>query len=67
MSREYQTGGDRAGVFPVKQPKPVAEDVIDARLLVWAASDAEEGEEPNSGGSGAVAVRWASRRAALRP
>ena len=36
-----QAGGDSAGVFLVKQHTPVA-DVIEALLLVWAASDADE-------------------------
>jgi hypothetical protein len=36
-----QAGGDTAGVFLVKQHTPVA-DVIEALLLVWAASDADE-------------------------
>src|SRR5664279_1921826 len=35
-----QGGGSSAGVFLVKQRTPVA-DVIEALLLVWAASDAE--------------------------
>lgn len=34
-------GGSSAGVFLVKQHTPVA-DVIEALLLVWAASDADE-------------------------
>jgi hypothetical protein len=34
-------GGSSAGVFLVKQRTPVA-DVIEALLLVWAASDADE-------------------------
>src|SRR5580692_5250703 len=36
-----QTGGDSAGVFLVKQHTPVTH-VIEALLLVWAASNAEE-------------------------
>jgi hypothetical protein len=36
-----QAGGDSAGVFLVKQHTPVA-DIIEALLLVWAASDANE-------------------------
>ena len=37
----HQAGGDSAGVLLVKQHTPVA-DVIEALLLVWAASDAGE-------------------------
>ena len=36
-----EAGGSSAGVFLVKQHTPVA-DVIEALLLVWAASDADE-------------------------
>ena len=36
-----ETGGSSAGVFLVKQHTPVA-DVIEALLLVWAASDADD-------------------------
>jgi hypothetical protein len=36
-----EAGGSSAGVFLVKQHKPVA-NVIEALLLVWAASDADE-------------------------
>src|SRR5450759_1601158 len=36
-----EAGGCSAGVFLVKQRTPVA-DVIEALLLVWAASDADE-------------------------
>ena len=35
-----QAGGDSAGVFLVKQHTPVA-DVIEALLLLWAASAAD--------------------------
>jgi len=36
-----QGGGSSPGVFLVKQHAPIAE-VIDALVLVWAASDADE-------------------------
>ena len=36
-----QEGGSSPGVFLVKQHAPIAE-VIDALVLVWAASDADE-------------------------
>ena len=47
MPRQFgeflQSGSDSAGVFLVKQHAPVA-DVIEALLLVWAASDTDEWE-----------------------